>query len=346
MTKRDDGMLPEFWITSGMHLLKRNSNGALEATPDFIRAYFSRPELAPIEESCPAEHALFESLMADPMQVVSPATIDAISDGDAQDNYRIMLAFRDLLVSKGSLEAAFLAIVRGEVGFLIPPLFTSQLVHAIMRNIMEGERDPLRLRAAELFFRDQNVSTDDGRVMLADDEIVEMFAETDGLGSLGQLLKESNTPVKQIELDVLHEDNKQIYWQRSDRFDTVIDFRFTQPALDGFARVAESWIKHFLDVDVRIQPMQRIDDEKWRWHIGLDAEATGILNGMYQGEKFGEDELKQIIGLFRLTFADPETVRPDMRNHPVYLGIAKTPSGKLKLKPQNLLVNLPLAGEV
>jgi hypothetical protein len=344
--KRDDEARPEFWITAGSHLLEHDDNGALVATPEFIRAYFSRPELAPVEESCPAERALYESLMDDPMQEVKPMAIDVIADGDAQHNYRIMLAFRDLLMAKGSLEAAYLAIVRGEAGFMIPPLFTSQLVHAIMRNIMDGERDPLRLRAAELFFRDQNVSTEDGRVMLADDEIVEMFADTDGLGSIGQLLKESNTPIKQVELDVLHEDNKHIYWQRSDRFDTVIDFRFTQPALDGFARVCESWIAHFLDVEVRVQPMQRIDDEKWRWHIGLDAEATRILNTLYQGETLSHDVLEQIVGLFRLTFSNPDIVRADVRNHPVYLGVAKTPGGKLKLKPQNLLVNLPLAGEM
>jgi len=335
---------PEFWITSGVHLLDRDERGALVATPDFIRAYFSRPELAPVEESCEAEIALFESIMNDPLQKVDGSRVSAMLDGDAQDNYRVMLAFRDLLVEKGSLESAYLAIIRGEVGFLIPPLFTDQLVHAIMRNVLEGETDPMRLRAAELFFRDQNVSTDDGRVMLADDEIVEMVAKTGGMGGLGQLLKEANTPMKQVELDVLLDDNKHIYWERSDRFDTVIDFRFTQPALDAFARVVESWINHFFCTPVRVQPMQRIDDEKWRWHIGLDSEATRILNALYRGEKIGPEDTEHVIGLFRMTFEDADVVHPDVRGKPVYLAVAKNAQGKLKLKPQNLLVNLPLAG--
>ena len=46
MTKRDDGMLPEFWITSGMHLLKRNSNGALEATLADAQAWGARARAA------------------------------------------------------------------------------------------------------------------------------------------------------------------------------------------------------------------------------------------------------------------------------------------------------------
>ncbi len=34
---------------------------------------------------------------------------------------------------------------------------------------------------------------------------------------------------------------------------------------------------------------------------------------------------------------------PRVRGRPVYLGLAMSPAGRLKLKPQNLLVNLPLA---
>ncbi|MGI9371663.1 MAG: DUF6352 family protein [Hyphomicrobiales bacterium] len=340
----DAQKLPDFWITSGAHLLKKNDASAWIATPDFVRAYFSRPELAPVDESCAAEISLHKSLSDDPMQHVEEKRVRAIADRDVQDNYLLMLAFRDLLIGQGSLEAAYLSIVRGEVKFPVPPLFVDQLVHVILRNILDGETDPLRLRAAEIFFRDQNVSTDDGRVMLADDEIVEMKAQSENLGGLGQLLKEAGTPAKQVELDVLDEDNKNIYWERSDRFDTVIDFRFTQPALDAFARVVEAWIGHFLRITVRVQPMQNIKDEKWRWHVGLDAEATKILNRLYEGGDVSLDEIASIIGLFRMVFEDNAVLQDDMHGKPIYLAVAKTPAGKLKLKPQNLLVNLPLAG--
>ena len=50
--------MPDFWRDSGFHLLKRRENGHLEVTDDFLRAYFLRPEVAPVEESCPAERAL------------------------------------------------------------------------------------------------------------------------------------------------------------------------------------------------------------------------------------------------------------------------------------------------
>src|SRR5690606_2801259 len=175
-----------------------------------------------------------------------------------------------------------------------------QLVHVILRGILDETADPMRVRAAEVFFREQTVSTENGLIMLADEETVEMYAATGGLGGLGQLLVESGAAARSVELDVLDDDNKDIYWARSDRFDTVIDFRFTQPALDAFARVMEAWITHFLQVRTRIQPRQRITDDKWTWHVGLDAEASRILNGLYEGQPMTEQDLDQIIALFEL----------------------------------------------
>jgi hypothetical protein len=53
--------------------------------------------------------------------------------------------------------------------------------------------------------------------------------------------------------------------------------------------------------------------------------------------------MKRIIGLFRMTFADPSAVQPALQGSPVFLGLAMTRDGILRMKPQNLLMNLPLA---
>ena len=45
----------DFWLTSGWHLLDKDQTGCLVPTEDFMRAYFYRPEVAPIDESCEAE---------------------------------------------------------------------------------------------------------------------------------------------------------------------------------------------------------------------------------------------------------------------------------------------------
>lgn len=325
-----------------MHLLATDESGWLQVTPDFIRAYLTRPEIHPVEESCSAEVALHEALLESPGMPVSKAQLSEIADADTADNYRTLLEFRDHVLAAGTIEGAYLRLVRRSVGQM-PPMFIDQLVHLIMRNILKDVQDPMRLRAAELFFRGQKVSTDDGRLLLADDEIVDMYAQGLGNTGLGQLLAETGTPQKQVTLDVLTGDNAEIYWARSDRFDTVIDFRFEQPALDAFARVIEAWISHMLRVDVRVEPRPKLDDEDWRWHIGLDQQSNLILNALYGGTAPPHDVMERIIGLFRMRILDDRLVIDRVKGRPIYLALAMAEDGCCRMKPQNLLANLPLA---
>ncbi len=331
----------EFWKSAGFHLTERAGNGWLTVTPDILRAYVTRPEVHPVEESCDMEHRIFEALMADPFHRVSDADLAAIKDKDAADNYRIVLGFRDHLVAAGSIEAGYSSLFSGS-SIQVPPVFIDQLVHLILRSVLARETDPVRVRAAELLFRDQKVSDEDGQILLADFEIVEMMSETGGLGGLGALLVESGTPMQSVTLDVMNEDNAGAYWDRSDRFDMAIDFRFAEPAQDAFARVLEIWIEHMTSVSVRVQPMQSIKDEHWSWHVGLDASATRILNALYQGGELHPEESGRIVGLFRLEALDKSVFRQSMRGKPVYLGLAMDERHNLKVKPQNLLTNLPL----
>lgn len=327
-----------------MHLVEVNQDGWLNVTPAYLRAYYTRPEVHPIDTSCDEEVKLFEELMADPFLAVPPQRLDKLQDQDSAYNYKVILGFREHLTKAKTIEGAYLSIMRSDK-LDIPPVFVDQMVHLIMRNILKDCEDSIRLRAGELFFREQNVSTDDGRVMLADEEIVSMHATTGGMGSLGQLLVDNETPIRKVEMDVLGEDNASIYWDRSDRFDTVIDFRFTQPALDAFARVIEAWMQHFLGLEVRVEPRQSIKDERWTWHIGLDKESTRILNTLYEGEELPEGDGDRLIALFRMWVADDTALIDAMRGKPVYLGIAMTGDNIVKMKPQNLLTNMPLPRE-
>ena len=93
-----------------------------------------------------------------------------------------------------------------------------------------------------------------------------------------------------------------------------------------------------------IQPVQQIRDERWVWHVGLDAEASAILNDLWEGRTVDDGRRAQLLSLFRLDFRDPDDMLARVRGRPVYLGLAMTGAKRLKLKPQNLLVNLPLAG--
>lgn len=329
-----------FWKSAGYQLVERDERGWLSLTPDYLRAYFTRPEIHPVDDSCDNEHRLFEKFMADPFAAVSSSELEAIVDEDAADNYRIILRFRDHLVVHGTIEGAYAALFMGEP-IRIPPVFIDQMVHLTLRNILEDCSDPFQLRTAELFFREQAVMTGEEQLMLADQEIVEMRSEA-GFGSLGQLLAESGTPMREVSLDVMTEENCSLYWERSDQFDMAVDFRFTQPAQDAFGQVIQQWIHHFLKVETRITAVKSVKDEKWSWHVGCDAESTRIMNALYEGKTLSEDELYRLLALYRLEFLEYSEIMDTMRNKPVYLGLAMNADRKLVMKPQNLLTNLPL----
>jgi len=338
----------DFWRDSGYHLLERRApeggtGGHLAVTDDFLRAYLNRPEVRPVAESNDAERALHAALLRNPREAVSGERLAAMADPDAIENYQVVLGFRERLLSAASLEDAYVKLFLDPGGIAVPPLFVDQLAHVIARSMLEGEQDPLKVRAAELLFRAQAVTINDGAIMAADAETVEMYASSGGFGSLGRLVSEAQTPLRTVELDVLTEDNAAVYWSRDSRYDTVLSLNFASAGLDALSRVLERWIAHFYDVAVSIQPVQKISDERWVWHIGLDAEGSAMLNDLYNGIEVGEGRLARLLSLFRMEFHDSSVVAPHIAGRPVYLAMAMTEDKQLRLKPQNLLVNLPLA---
>ena len=335
---------PDFWPNSGYHLLERDADGHMAVTDAFLRAYLQRPEIAPIEESCDAERALHGALMANPREAVGDARIEAMADPDTRENYRVMLGFRDMLVAAGTVEACYLDIFRSG-GVAIPPLFVDQMAQVVARRVIDGTDDPFRARAAELLFREQTVTLKDGAILLGDTETIEMLASTAGMGSLGKLVVDSGSPARQVDMDVLQAETADIYWGRNERYDTVLDISFARPGLDALCRVLEAWIRHFLKAEVSIQPVQEINDDKWVWHLGLDAEASALLNDLYEGNEVDDARMERLLSLFRLDFKDPNQMAADVRGRPVYLALAMTPDQRVRVKPQNLLVNLPLARE-
>ncbi|HVE49170.1 MAG TPA: DUF6352 family protein [Casimicrobiaceae bacterium] len=335
--------MPDFWPSCGYRLLALGSDGRLTVTDEFLRGFLARPELAPVPESSAGELAIHDALSAHPRRVVTKPELAAVDDEDARDNLRIWLRFRDRLVASASIEAAYASLFRGD-GVDVPPLFVHQLTQILLRHILGSDAEPLEARAAEMLFRTQKIAvTEDGSVMAADDEVIELHASTGGFGSLGELLRKQSVPTRSLDLDVLDSSNAAIYWERDERRDLSVSLNRGQPALDALCRVLEMWIAHFLAVEVRIVPERRIDDDRWVWHVGLDAEASGVLNDLYNRVDVDEDRMRRLLCLFRLEFADPADMRPAIAGRPVYLAMAMDANARLKLKPQNLILNLPLA---
>lgn len=331
----------EFWVSSGHHMTRPSEGGGLLVTDELILAYLARPELVPPPEACAAERELHASLLAEPRRPVTPAMIAALADEDARENWRFMVGFRDKLLAARTIEAAYLAIVRdGARG--VPPVFLNQLVHLILRNALDGCEDSFVLRAAELFFRPQKASLRDGTLLLADQELVEgleeerraLMATSPLTAMLGKDAAEN--------LDVMTDETAPSYWSRSDAFSMVMNIGGDPRARDGLARVVETFVGHLLAAAVAVEPIERIEDRDWRWFVGLDAEGSRLGNLLWKGESVDPTEAARVVALFRMTFADPARVDPKVAGFPVYLVLAADEAMVVRLKPQNLVVGLPL----
>ncbi len=339
-------------------------------TAAFLHTLLARPELAPVPESCPAELALHAALQAAPDRPVSPAELKAVKDADARDSYSLFLRCRGGLLAAGSLPAYYLSLfprqsaaAQSTPAINIPPLFIDLMVDTLLRHWLADSPDAYLLRAADLLHRPQRVSVEAGQVLSGDQAVLDMYNETSGLGDIGRFLAEAKAPLRSIEMRVLGDDNAAEFfaaWQpptpARHRFLLDLTHEVTQDlshgliftmtrarsGLKALAAVLVLWVRQFLGVDVRITPLQKIDDDAWRWHIGLDAGATALLNDLYEGREVAPERLKGLISLFRLEFVNPLDMRADVAGKPVYLGLMMAADGVMRLKPQNLLVNLPL----
>jgi hypothetical protein len=326
----------DFWLSCGHHLLDRQEGGGLAITDEFLKLYLARPELAPPPDGCVVERTLRATLLAEPRRPVTAAEIAAVADADARENYELLIAWRDHLLAYPTIEAAYLALVRQGTG-KTPPLFLNHLVHVILRNALDGCDDPFVLRAAELLFRTQRVTSHEGALLAADEERVTGTSLTPMSPLVSMLGLE-----RAVDVDVLNEVNADTYWERNDAFDMALDLTAGRRGLVSLGRVLERFIRHMLAVEVVIDPLIEASNVPFTWYVGLDTAGTKIGDALWHGEALDEATRTRIVGLYRLTFVDAVPAEPMVGSDPVYLILAMTPDQVLRMKPQNLVVGLPI----
>jgi len=329
----------DFWLSCGHHLLDRDERGRLRVTDEFMKVYLARPELAPPPEACVVERTLHSALLSDPWRPVAAAQIDAIAEADARENWQFMIALRDRLAAHRTLEATYAALVREAVA--VPPIFLDQLVHLILRNALDRCDDAYMLRAAELFFRPQRVTAHEGSLLAADQEQIDGNGPAVSGPAVSPLAAMFGLPAT-LEIEVLSDDNAPGYWERSDRFDLALDLTAGRRGLAALGAVIACWVKHLLDIDVMVEPLNELRDVALTWYVGLDANGTRIGDALWNGAEIDEAANARVVGLFRLTFPDAGIVIERMAGEAVYLILAMTPDKILRMKPQNLLTGLPI----
>ncbi|MFH0297307.1 DUF6352 family protein [Bradyrhizobium sp. 31Argb] len=241
----------DFWLACGHHLLDRDENDRLLVTDDFLKVYLARPELMPPPDACAAEQELHRALLRHPRRSVAAGHIEVIADADARENWQTMIAWRDHLAKHGSLEAAYLAIVRRNIAF--PQVLVGQLVQVILRNALDDCRDAFMLRAAEMFFRPQKLMIEGASVLAVDEE----RGSVTGRHSASPLMALLGLP-DATEVDVLNESTAGGYWERSDRFDMALDLAAGGRGLAALGDVIGRWLLHLLAIEVEVEPVAEL----------------------------------------------------------------------------------------
>ena len=286
---------------------------------NFLWALLASPQLALVPESCAFEVNLHKALQASPLQKISDAELAQIADSDARDNYAFYQRVQTELVAAGSLKAYYWQLIKSEV-VTVPPEVLDLLVEHIALPMMDETTNPVtdknsavQYAAAEWLYKRQAVHLEDGRVIhdVPKDSVSEPLDLSHGMAnelSHGLIFRLSNA----------------------------------NSGLKALSQVLEKWIAHMLQVEVTIKHVAKVDDPAWRWHIGLEATSTGVLNDLYLGNDVPEDRLKLLVSLFKLEFKNRSQMQDDVAGKPVYLGLAMDAEAQVKIKPQNLLLNLPV----
>jgi hypothetical protein len=326
----------DFWLSCGHHLLDRGEGGGLMVTDEYLKAYFARPELAPPPEAGVVECTLHAALLAEPRRAVSAGEIATLDDADARENWAVMLAFRDHLLRHPTIEAAYLGLMRkGAAG--TPPLFLNQLVQVILRNALDRCDDPFVLRAAELFFRPQRVTLHEGSLLAADEEVIAGSNPAQVSPLVSMLGLEASTGI-----DVMIDGNADSYFERSDRFDLALDLTAGRRGHAALGKAIEIWLGHLLSLEVEVTPIVQLNEARFTWYVGLDAEGTRIGDLLWNSEEVDAATQGRLVALYGLSFRDPTAADDAVAGEPVYLILAMTPENVLRMKPQNLVTGMPI----
>jgi hypothetical protein len=113
-------------------------------------------------------------------------------------------------------------------------------------------------------------------------------------------------------------------------------------AASTLGTVIERWVQHLLAVEIAAEPLTEIRDANLTWYVGLDASGTRIGDALWNGEQLEQATQESLVGLYRVTFRDPETALDKVKGEPVYLILAMDRDKMIHVKPQNLITGLPI----
>ena len=192
----------------------------------------------------------------------------------------------------------------------------------ILRNALDGCDDPFVLRAAELFFRTQRMTLHEGSLIAADEETIAGTART----PVSPLVSMLGIPAE-AEIDVMIDDNAEHYFEHSDLFHMALDLTGGPARACGAGRGDAALDR--ASARRRGRRSSRSPNCATRSSPGMSGsmpKAAGSAMRCGTARSSTRRPPARVVGLFRLTFRDPDVVIDKVRGEPVYLILAMTPT--------------------
>ena len=106
----------------------------------------------------------------------------------------------------------------------------------------------------------------------------------------------------------MNDDNAEHYCEHSDQFHMALDLTAGRRGLQALGEVIARWIAHLLAVEVDGRAADRAARREVHLVCRARRRGTRIGDALWNGEELDEAARGRVVGLFRLTFRDPDVV--------------------------------------
>jgi hypothetical protein len=350
----------DFWPDCGHHLLQADERGWLLPTRRLPGRLDGTARTGPGARILPRRSRPARSPAARPHAPGARTQLAALLDADARENYtHFISAARRAAAGRHAAGLAAAALAPG-------PHPGAAAVHRPHRagrgaRLLDGE-NAFEARAGEMLFRRSASARTKADLLAGDQETLDLQRETLGFGDLGRLLAQAALPVRAQQMQVLQPTRQQPTGPKPRRPGGrhVFLLDLTHEVKQELGHGLSFQLTHALGPEGAGQRAGALGSalagRGGAHHAAAEDRRRAMALAPGPGRR-GQPAARRpvpgpgrrarpaarLLSLFRLDFDDAREMRPDVAGKPVYLGLMATTEQVLRIKPQNLLLNLPLA---
>jgi len=241
----------------------------------------------------------------------------------------VVLAFRERLLDADTLERV-LQLFKGTVD--TPPLFIEQIAHVILRNILDGCDDPLKLARRSCLSRAARRPIQGAMRCSPIARRCRGTPRAAATARFGRLIVEAQGTLGKVDLERAGQANAQLYWEANRAMNTVISLAYGRAGSTPWQPCDRAVGAAFLASPCASSD-SRIDDRTGPWP-SASTPIDAILNDLWSGAEVEHGRMQRILALVALEFEDARAYAPILPAARCTRALGER-RRRLRMKPQN-----------